>query len=294
MTSWIVTIKGGMGHHWDRAVEHGLWDVGRRRSIKSGDRVYFWLSTTGFVGRAEATSDLAPLSADHGPWDDAGQGRYLFRFRLRALPSTHIRNVEWKRDVKANTSVRAELHSAPLRVDSATDQRWLEQLFGEATPDRFWSDLAAEYGIPASMGVLEIDEDHDERRRAEVRLALRRGQPRFRRDLLRAYHGTCAVTGSTVEAVLEAAHIAPYRGEHTHDVRNGLLLRSDIHTLFDSYLLTVTPQLQVAVSPLLSGSTYESLDRAELRALPRGRVDQPNAALLQRHNAKCPWYGVLT
>ncbi len=48
-----------------------------------------------------------------------------------------------------------------------------------------------------------------------------------------AYGGRCAVTNCDIEDVLEAAHISPYNGPSTDQVYNGLLLRTDIHTLFD-------------------------------------------------------------
>jgi hypothetical protein len=60
------------------------------------------------------------------------------------------------------------------------------------------------------------------------------------------------VTGCTVLAVLEAAHIKPYRGEQDNHPENGLLLRSDIHTLFDLDLLGIEPgRLQVELHPSL-------------------------------------------
>lgn len=64
-------------------------------------------------------------------------------------------------------------------------------------------------------------------------LAIRRGQKGFRDKLLRAYSSRCAVTGTSVADVLEAAHIIPYSGKETNHTQNGILLRADIHTLFD-------------------------------------------------------------
>ncbi len=55
------------------------------------------------------------------------------------------------------------------------------------------------------------------------------------------YEHRCVVTGCTVIAVLEAAHIRPYRRPEDNDVKNGLLLRADIHTLFDLNLLGIEP-----------------------------------------------------
>jgi putative restriction endonuclease len=62
------------------------------------------------------------------------------------------------------------------------------------------------------------------------------------------YARRCAVTGERTLPVLEAAHIKPYGRSGPHDPRNGLLLRSDIHTLFDQGYVTVTPERNFEVS----------------------------------------------
>jgi 5-methylcytosine-specific restriction protein A len=64
----------------------------------------------------------------------------------------------------------------------------------------------------------------DARNKINRAIALRQGQPAFRKSLLQVYGGKCAITGSDAEAALEAAHILPYRGPLTHHVQNGLLL----------------------------------------------------------------------
>jgi hypothetical protein len=121
----------------------------------------------------------------------------------------------------------------------------------------------------AGRGGLEHD-DTDARRRVLSAVVQRRGQQRFRRIVLAAYNGACAITGSKAEPVLEAAHIDPYSGDHTQHVTNGLLLRSDLHTLFDLHLITVTAGKLVAVSPRLRGTDYAAMNRQRLK-LP-GRV----------------------
>lgn len=67
----------------------------------------------------------------------------------------------------------------------------------------------------------------------------RNGQGRLRDDVLAAYGQRCAVTGAEVEAILEAAHIVPHSlvGTKGMDPRNGVLLRADLHGLFDAHLL---------------------------------------------------------
>lgn len=82
----------------------------------------------------------------------------------------------------------------------------------------------------------------DEREIIERAIRLRRGQQKFREGLLKRFNSTCVVTGSKIKDVLEAAHIMPYRGEKDNDLNNGLLLRADIHTLFDLNLVAIDPK----------------------------------------------------
>jgi hypothetical protein len=90
----------------------------------------------------------------------------------------------------------------------------------------------------------------DRRSLVERQIRLRRGQRGFRDALRQRYGDRCLVTGCNVLAVLEAAHINPYRGEQDNHPENGLLLRSDIHTLFDLDLLGIEPEsLQMELSP---------------------------------------------
>lgn len=69
----------------------------------------------------------------------------------------------------------------------------------------------------------------------------RYGQPEFRKNVLAAYNGRCAITGTKVERVVEAAHVRPYSEDGQSRVSNGILMRSDIHALFDSGLLGIEP-----------------------------------------------------
>lgn len=71
-----------------------------------------------------------------------------------------------------------------------------------------------------------INSDHDARVWAMRAVHQRRGQPLFRAQLLEAYDQRCAISECNALEVLEAAHIQPYRGEHTNRMDNGLLLRS--------------------------------------------------------------------
>lgn len=115
-------------------------------------------------------------------------------------------------------------------------------------------------------GYFEPNNLTDERTRILREIVQRRGQYNFRRDLLSAYGGRCAITGCDVEDALEAAHIIGYVGASTQHVKNGILMRADIHTLFDLGLLKICPEtLKVVLAPSVRKSSYAELHGQPLR-----------------------------
>ncbi len=112
-------------------------------------------------------------------------------------------------------------------------------------------------------------------------IAARQGQPQFRAACLSAYGGKCAVTGCAIPELLEATHFVPYLGEGSNDIRNGLLLRADIHTLFDLSFLTIDPDSwTVEIAETLIGSEYATLAGTRIR-LPSNRLSWPSAEALR-------------
>jgi putative restriction endonuclease len=116
----------------------------------------------------------------------------------------------------------------------------------------------------------------------------RLGQGTFRVAVTSAYRGACAVTGEHSMPVLEAAHIRPYEDEGQHIVSNGLLLRADVHRLFDRGYVTVTPDLNFVVSQRLkeeyeNGRVYYERHGNQIQ-LPAQLSDRPDVALLRWHN----------
>jgi putative restriction endonuclease len=117
----------------------------------------------------------------------------------------------------------------------------------------------------------------------------RLGQGAFRILVTDAYQRRCAVTGEKTLPVLEAAHIKPFAMNGPHLVRNGLLLRSDLHKLFDLGYITVTPELRFEVSPRLrqewqNGHEYYAYDGQELRFQPTDVANRPDREFLIWHN----------
>ena len=134
-----------------------------------------------------------------------------------------------------------------------------------------------------AQGEFDPDDVIDARKRILASLVRRQGQSQFRSELLSAYQRKCAVTGCSIEALLEAAHITPYQGINTNRIENGLLLRADIHTLFDLGLLWIDPDsLVVKLSPQLAGSEYEMWQDKRV-ALPQSVSNQPSIKALRSH-----------
>jgi len=123
----------------------------------------------------------------------------------------------------------------------------------------------------------------DARRVATIRV--RRGQPKFRADLIAAYGGKCAVTGTRITELLEAAHIVPHVQGVNYRVSNGMLLRADIHTLYDLHLLSVDEKGRVQLSKQLALSEYRTYHGAPLKVLPSTAAQQPSPiGLKTRHD----------
>ena len=113
----------------------------------------------------------------------------------------------------------------------------------------------------------------------------RRGQPAFRQALFQAYDGKCCVSRCCVEEVLEAAHIEPHSAATDYRVQNGLLLRADIHTLFDLRLIDIDSSYRISVASSLLGSEYETFHGRSI-VLPKSESSWPFPAALAKRLAK--------
>ena len=150
-----------------------------------------------------------------------------------------------------------------------------------------WSEIellyAEEEAAAAAASAFDPVNIVDARERILAQIVRRRGQQNFRDKLLTAYEGCCAITGCNLVEVLEAAHIVPYKGPATNDVQNGLLLRADVHSLFDLGLITVVPEsLVILVAPSVLGSSYQELVGLRLR-VPVDPSKRPSLDALAVH-----------
>lgn len=296
MADWVIAIKEDTPTHWEIAAREGLWDLRQKRGIQPGDRLYFWQSGKNhrLVGRAIAMSKVRTLDDhDSKPWTDSDPATYKYRIDL-AWP-VDLEDKPLPED--AGISFFRQLNLAPLKlkdVDAAAlltlhadDPQLREEPDDDATRDALrvlFSDAEL-----AAHGV-------DQRKYMTQLRVLREERVDFRRRVL-TRDGSCLITGERTQAVLQAAHISPYRGRQTNDTRNGLTMRADVHRLFDMHLITLEPtedHFVVRVSPELESTAYAQLDGVR-RQLPGAPSVSPSPQLLQQHNNDCvEWWSPLS
>ena len=137
--------------------------------------------------------------------------------------------------------------------------------------------------------VSAVEENEMQRYGAEQTFEPRLGQGAFRVLITETYHRRCAITGEKTLPVLDAAHIKPYSELGPHLITNGLLLRKDIHTLFDRGYITVDDKYNIEVSRRLkedygNGKEYYAHHGKKLLILPERVEDMPAKEYLEWHN----------
>ena len=118
----------------------------------------------------------------------------------------------------------------------------------------------------------------------------RRGQGAFRLAVTDAYGRQCAISGGKVLPALDAAHIRAYGEGGEHEVSNGLLLRRDIHSVFDAGYVTFDDDLRMVVSDRVrtefnNGNEYRRLHGERLN-VPSNPAQRPDRELLRWHQTE--------
>lgn len=162
---------------------------------------------------------------------------------------------------------------------SHQDYRYIEQ----AAVDLIWRSTAMAWEPEGELAQFVAGPTRGASRTVIPRV----GQQAFKGLLLTAYKRTCAITGSHITPTLDAAHIRPVEHDGEHRLDNGLLLRTDVHRLFDAGLLGVDGHHRLQVSPhirKLWGNGKEFYERqGEVIGLPDRRVDRPHKDFLDWH-----------
>ena len=116
------------------------------------------------------------------------------------------------------------------------------------------------------------------------------GQQRFREAMLDRYGEACAFIGPQHPGALEAAHLYLYSQNPEHDVRGGLLLRSDLHALFDRWLITIDPETwSIQIAPELK--RYPGLAALDGQPLLLPEERRPRLKYIEDHatTARAAW-----
>lgn len=258
------------------------WNA-RHKDITTGNRVFLLKQgqgKTGIMAAGRVTSE--PFFDDH--WHErarvGAQARYVHVEFERILNPTTERLL--------SVADRKE-HLATLYLDTRFSGRHIPDDAAEEL-EKLWSQHLERHGlipksiVPKSTKAIELLRVNPPKRVLKT-IQQRQGQGDFRQDLLRAYGRRCCITKCNAEPALEAAHIIGYAQSGSQDTRCGLLLRADVHTLFDLGLLRINPEtMRVVLSDALKGTSYGDLDGRRI-TLPENPADNPTAALERKWKA---------
>ena len=151
------------------------------------------------------------------------------------------------------------------RIDDKFLKKYYSQEFEKLLNYPFYPEATQALNHVAESNQEYVSNGKDERHRITRDILARRGQRKFRDELIKVYGERCMVTGCSILDIVEAAHINPYRGENDHHISNGLLLRADIHTLFDLDLLGINPEtLRIHLKRAVCHDGYENFSSKKL------------------------------
>ncbi len=191
-------------------------------------------------------------------------------------PFWHSDWEEWACRIRWDRKLCRELARDPIPYSAFEQRIWSAPT--EAN-DRTHKVLKSWLNSTRPSDVKAIDREVEMVRRM---VKTRKGQSTFRKDLMRHQGGKCAVTGCAEQSVLEAAHVRGVSADGLHSIRNGLLLRADIHSLFDSGLLVIDDDFKVRIDLDVIDQQYRRLEGTrlnDLAKLSRRRLAPPMKTL---------------
>lgn len=153
---------------------------------------------------------------------------------------------------------------------------------------RLWADVQARMAASTNDPFATASESPQDRYGTPRLIRPRLGQGAFRFEVTDAYTRRCAITAERTLPALAACHIRPYAENGPHEITNGILLRSDLHNLFDLGYLTVTLDYKVKVSRRIreefeNGRHYYEFDDRPLQVLPKTEQARPAKEFLEWH-----------
>jgi hypothetical protein len=273
--AYLFTFKAEEWEEFDEFLEkwsanHGTteeWSSGPSKSIPSGVPIFLMKqgkAPTGIIAAGFTASENHPSKR----WSK--RKKRMVPGRANTLRFTHFLD-------PANDKL--------LDINNLPRKYWASMASGVGLPPELFRDIKSRWNILLGENSNEkekaqkaptLDEDDaaddyeindkDTRATALKQIKERRGQNTFRQKMLDTYGDRCSISGCRVVGVLEAAHIKSYLGQNDQKPQNGLLLRADLHTLFDLFLLGINPKTKcIHLHPSLHGSEYGKFQGEPLR-----------------------------
>jgi putative restriction endonuclease len=288
----------------------------RYLSLAKPDEVNFWQPSASTQFRALSPSEPL-LFKLHSPDDYIVGGGFFSHFTIlpvsfvwsafgqkNGAASEHEMRVRVQKYRRAQPNQTEDymlgciLLQAPFffeRADWIPAPSWAKSIVrgkGYSTDEQegavLWEQVQQRLGAARLDSVAPVPTIAEQRFGKPVTVLPRLGQGAFRVIVTDGYHRQCALTCSHVLHVLDAAHIKPYSLGGTHDPNNGILLRQDVHTLFDRGYLTITPEYRVEVSRRIqeefdNGKEYYAIHGKSIH-LPETAELRPSRESLIWHN----------
>ena len=236
---------------------------------------------------------LIPFSLAWEFFGEANGARSESEMRARILK--YRRSSE---DARSDFTIGCRVLSEPFFFESSqyipVPASWKPNIVSYKTFDtndseglRLWQNVVERL----SLGPVQMLKGRGERYGKPQIIKPRLGQGGFRMSVADVYHRRCAITRERTLPALDAAHIRPYKLGGAHELANGVLLRSDVHSLFDKGYVTITPDLRVEVSGRVkeefgNGKDYYALHGESISA-PQKAEWQPDREALRWHNENC-------
>lgn len=249
---------------------------GAAPDVVSGDIIFVWVHESKEYGNGQGLTARC-IAGEVMPDVDKDKHITLSEVKLFKPPM----GFERLRTLIPDNDVVTALHSYTLRqllwLDAEQADVWTAGINDAyAKHQAQLAAAAAQYGVadgkefPFGQALQEdaiAIADAAERRFRQIEERPR--QAAFRAKLIDMYGGRCVLSGSRTPEVLEAAHVVPFSENVScrDDALNGLLLRADLHKLFDAYLLTIEPEKKaVVVSASLADTGYWKLSGRTVEA----------------------------
>lgn len=259
--AWLVIASGddrqyaGNDGYTDEPDSYYSWDstVPNHGEVQVGDRIVLWdkHQLLGFSVVEQIESEPGTKVLRRCP--DCGESRIKARTRLLPAYKCQECRAEFNQpttDTKSITVYRSRHDAAWVEAMGTMTGAELRAICESPSSQHSmralkWDDFAAAL---ASKGFKKRLDDVEGRATSAhgghrvVQTRVRTGQGKFRKDTLSRYGNACAVTGPAPASVLDAAHLYSFADVGVHLDQGGLMLRRDIHRLFDRGDLAINPQ----------------------------------------------------